>query len=225
MWHKWAAHSAGRHCLEPSPRSGPCSGRAQVLRWCVRSRLEQLEKPATQRADLGLWPSARRCFPVADDDEQTGLQNLLGARPWPRGRLGAERCSGRFSCAALISLISRPHRAVLRVPRRRCHQYADHQRRHRSSRAMPPPSPHPCVTNRHASSTPTRRVHVQAAGHVQRLGELMTASQLVARKAAPPEGRATAAPCAHSKRCLRPRTPPRLTFLLRFERTGGAGAL
>lgn len=139
LWHKWAAHSAGRHCLEPSPLGPvlwPCSGGAPA----ARSRLEQLEQPTTQRADLGLWPSARRCFPVADNDEQTGLQNLLGA--WP-GHVVEWAQSAVLGVS--LALPSSPARIVVSCVCRRCHQYADHQCRHRSSRAMPPPSPHPFV--------------------------------------------------------------------------------
>ena len=151
-----------------------------------------------------------------------GAAKLARCVAWPRGRVGAERCAGRFSCAALIS---RPHRGVLRVPQVPSIRGSSMPASKLSCDAPTKPPPL-CVTNRHnLQHTPTRRVHVQAAGDVQRLGELMTASQLVARKAAPSDGRATAAPCASDEALLAasanlPPSPPHPSHMLNFPRFG-----
>ena len=136
LWHKWAAH-----CLEPSPLGPvlwPCSGAP------VRSRLEQLRSP--RRSVLTQGCGHR----LADASQSRITTSRRGCKTCSvRGRGHVVDWAQSAVLGVSLALPSSPARIVVSCVCRRCHQYADHQCRHRSSRAMPPPSPHRhCVTNR-----------------------------------------------------------------------------
>ena len=118
-------HSAGRHCPEPHRSGGTPAGSGGAITAGAAGA-------AARNAVLLTQDCCRRLADAFPSRTTRRRQDCKICSV--RGKSGTARCAGR----AGVCLHS--HRVVVCVCRRR-HQHADHQRRHRGSRATPPPSP------------------------------------------------------------------------------------